>query len=235
VTVTGRAPTIDRATASRGAALDAAALQALPTPNRSAFALGASVPTVIFPSGAQFTRQQDQSGSTRLSFGGGVVRMNSYTLDGVPITDISNRAVASPSIEALGDVKVQVRTYDSDVDRTGGGVFNATVKSGTNTFRGSAFFQFRPSWGAANNYFNQKAFEANGDPRNAKPDTVYALAGGGFGGPIRRDKTFFWVTSEDYHDVSSRSVSTTFPTAASVSRFLRAHERNGVPSRSTTR
>ena len=74
--------------------------------------------------------------------------MNSYTLDGVPITDISNRAVASPSIEALGDVKVQVRTHDSDVDRTGGGVFNATVKSGTNTFRGSAFFQFRPSWGS---------------------------------------------------------------------------------------
>jgi len=125
VSVTGRAPVVDRATAARGAALDTVALQALPTPNRSAFALGASVPTVIFPSTTQFTRQQDQSGSTRLSFGGGVVRMNAYTLDGVPITDISNRAVASPSIEALGDVSVQVRTYDTDVDRTGGGAAGA--------------------------------------------------------------------------------------------------------------
>jgi hypothetical protein len=66
VTVTGRAPAIDHATASHGAALDAVALQALPAVNRGAFTLGASVPTVIFSSGVQFTRQQDQSSSTRL-------------------------------------------------------------------------------------------------------------------------------------------------------------------------
>jgi trimeric autotransporter adhesin len=214
VTVTGRAPAIDRATASQGAALDAVALQALPTVNRGAFALGASVPTVILSSPVQFTRQQDQSSSTRISFGGGPVRMNSYTLDGVPITDISNRAVASPTIEALGDVKVQVRTYDVEVDRTGGGVFNATTKSGTNVFRGTALFQVRPVWGSVNNYFSQRAFETNGNPANAKPDAVYYLGGGGFGGPITKDRTFFWIAGEDYHDVVATTASTTFPTAA---------------------
>ena len=214
VTVTGRAPLIERANASQGTALDSATLQALPTPSRAAFMAGASVPTVVASGSAVFNRQQDQTNSAKLSFGGGPVRTNNYILDGVPITDIANRAVASPSLEAIDDVKVQVRTYDAEMDRTGGGVFNATLRSGTNTFRGSTFFQFRPVVGAANNYFSQKAFETNGDPKNAKPDAVYYLGGGAFGGPIRKNKTFFWVSTEAYHDVLTQSISTTFPTAA---------------------
>ena len=132
----------------------------------------------------------------------------------MPITDINNRAVANPTIEALDDVKVQVHTYDAEMGRTGGGVFNTTLKSGTNNFHGTAFFQTRPVWGAANNYFSQKAFETNGDPKNAKPDTVYYLPGGGFGGPIVKDRTFFWFASENYHDLSTRNISIIFPTAA---------------------
>jgi hypothetical protein len=214
VTVIGQAALIERANASQGTDLDRTALQTLPAPSRSAFLIATSVPTVIYSSDARFTRQQDQSTSARISFGGGPVRSNNYTLDGVSIADISNRAVVIPSIEALDDVKVQVHTYDAEIDRTGGGVFNATLRSGTNAFRGTTFFQFRPVWAAANNYFGQKAFETNGDPKNAKPDSVYYLPGGGFGGPIRKDKTFFWVSSEDYHDVLTRTISTTFPTAA---------------------
>src|ERR1700693_2793108 len=139
---------------------------------------GAAVPTIVASGSAVFNRQQDQTNSAKLSFGGGPVRTNNYILDGVPITDIANRAVASPTLEAIDDVKVQVRTYDAEIDRTGGGIFNATLRSGTNTLRGTTFFQFRPVVGAANNYFSQKAFETNGDSKNAKRDAVYYLAGG---------------------------------------------------------
>ena len=90
---------------------------------------------------------------------------------------------------------------------------DAEVRAPT-TSTAPAFFQTRPVWGAANNYFSQKAFEANGDPKNAKPDTVYYLPGGGFGGPIVKDRTFFWFASENYHDLSTRNISTIFPTAA---------------------
>ena len=54
--------------------------------------------------------------------------------------------------------------------------------------------------------------------KNAKPDTVYYLPGGGFGGPIVKDRTFFWFATEDYHNVSTRNGSLILPTAA---------ERNG--------
>src|ERR1044071_6502929 len=176
ITVTGQSPIIDTSNASQGTVLDTQALQTLPSPGRAAFLIGATVPTVVPSGDAQFNRQQDQTSASLLSLGGGTRRGNNYTLDGVPITDLTNRAVANPTIEALEDVKVQVHTYDAETGRTGGGVFNTTLKSGTNAFRGTAFFQTRPVWAEANNYFNQKAVEqcAAGDAsclsKNAKPD-----------------------------------------------------------------
>ena len=143
VTVTGQSPLIETSNASQGTVLDNAALQTLPSSGRAAFLVGTTVPTVIPSGDAQFNRQQDQSNASLLSLGGGTRRGNNYTLDGVPITDITNRAVANPTIEALDDVKVQVHTYDAEMGRTGGGVFNTTLRSGTNSYRGSAFFQTR--------------------------------------------------------------------------------------------
>src|SRR6267142_4506927 len=194
VTVTGEAPLIDTANASTGTVLDMQALQTLPAPGRNAFMIGTTVPTVIPSGDAQFNRQQDQSNASLLSLGGGTRRGNNYTLDGVPITDLTNRAVANPTIESLDDVKVQVHTYDAEMGRTGGGVFNTTLKSGSNSWRGTAFFQTRPVWGSANNYFSQKALEqcgptdANCVTLNKKQNTSWYTPGAGFGGPIKRNR-----------------------------------------------
>src|SRR5207244_13225130 len=124
---------------------------------RAACLIGVSVPTVSPSGDAQFNRQQDQSNASLLSLGGGTRRGNNYTLDGVPITDITNRAVANPTIEALDDVKVQVHTYDAEMGRTGGGVFNTTLRSGTNNFHGTGFYQTRPISLEKNNFFNEIA------------------------------------------------------------------------------
>src|SRR5215813_7673657 len=186
VTVTGEAPPINTSNASTGTVLDTQALQTLPAPGRNAFMIGTTVPTVVPSGDTQFNRQQDQTNASLLSLGGGTRRGNNYTLDGVPITDLRNRATANPTIESLEDVKVQVHTYDAEMGRTGGGVFNTTLKSGTNNFRGTAFFQTRPVWGAANNYFSEKALEAckPGDATcvnlNKKQDTKWYTPGIGF-------------------------------------------------------
>src|SRR5437868_9699888 len=186
VTVTGEAPLIDTSNASTGTVLDTQALQTLPAPGRNAFMIGTTVPTVIPSGDAQFNRQQDQTNSSLMSLGGGTRRGNNYTLDGVPITDMRNRMSAVPTTEGVEDLKVQVHTYDSEMGRTGGGVFNLTAKSGTNNFHGTGFFQTRPIWGQTNNYFSQKALEncPSGDTscvaKNTKADQVYYLPGGGF-------------------------------------------------------
>jgi hypothetical protein len=221
ITVTGQSPIVETSNASQGTVLDSQALQALPSPGRAAFLIGTSVPTVVPSGDAQFNRQQDQTNASLLSLGGGTRRGNNYTLDGVPVSDLTNRAVANPTIESLEDVKVQVHTYDAEMGRTGGGVFNTTLKSGTNRFRGTAFFQTRPVWGSANNYFSQKAFEqckaddTNCLDLNKKQDTKWYTPGVGFGGPIKKDRTFFWFASEDYHNISTRnSPGIVLPTAA---------------------
>src|SRR5258705_5166991 len=230
VTVTGEAPLIDTANESTGTVLAMQALQTLPAAGRAAFLIGTTVPTVIPSGDAQFNRQQDQTNASLLSLGSGTRRGNNYTLDGVPITDITNRAVANPSIEALADVKGQVHTYDAEMGRTGGGVFNTTLKSGTNKFHGTAFFQTRPVALVKNNYFSDIAFKncAAGDSlcitKNQKPDTSWYVPGGGFGGPIVKDRTFFWFATEDYHNVSTRNGALTLATAA---------ERNGDFSAAT--
>jgi hypothetical protein len=207
VSVTAEVPLIETSNASTGTVLDTLSLQTLPSPGRNAFMIGVSVPTVIPSGDTQFNRQQDQTNASLLSLGGGTRRGNNYTLDGVPITDLRNRATANPSIEALEDVKVQVHTYDAEMGRTGGGVFNTTLKTGSNDFHGTGFFQTRPIWAEKNNFFSQKA----GIP---KPNNPYYLFGGGFGGPIVKNRTFFWFAAEDYHDVQTRSVGVILPTAA---------------------
>jgi hypothetical protein len=116
-----------------------------------------TVPTVNPVGDPQFNRQQDQTNASRISLGGGGVRANNYLVDGVPITELTGRAVLNPSIEAIDEVKVQVHTYDADMGRTGGGVFNTTARSGTNQFHGTGFYQTRPVWGQSENYFNAVA------------------------------------------------------------------------------
>jgi trimeric autotransporter adhesin len=223
VTVIGESPLIDTSNASTGTVLNAEALQTLPSPGRAAFLIGTTVPTVIPSGDTQFNRQQDQTNASLLSLGGGTRRGNNYALDGVPITDLRNRASANPTIEALEDVKVQVHTYDAEMGRTGGGVFNTTLRSGTNDLHGSGFFQTRPIWGQSNNYFGQKAGQA-------KPQSPYYLGGGWVGGRIVSNRTFFLFGTEDYHDVQTRNVSVLMPTAAErLGDFSQTTNANGQP------
>jgi hypothetical protein len=208
VTVTGEAPLMQTSNASTGGIISAKQLETLPSGGRSAFLFAVTMPTVIASGDAQFNRQQDQTNASLLSLGGGTRRGNNYIVDGVPITDLRNRASANPSIEALEDVAVQVHTYDAETGRTGGGIFNSAAKSGTNNFHGSGFYQNRPHWGMANNFFSERAV-----PKVPLPDTYFHLGGGGVGGPILHNRTFFWFTTEGYGSNTTRNGSLRLPTA----------------------
>ena len=216
ITVTGAAPLIDTSNASVASTLDKATLETLPTAGRNAFFLAVTVPNVIPSGDPQFVRQQDQTNSALLSLAGGPRRGNNYTLEGVSITDLRNRAVIIPNIEAVEEVKVQVSTFDAEMGRTGGGVFNTIGKSGTNNWHGSGLYQNRPSGTLGRFYFAEKADVP-------KPESYFHLAGGSFGGPIIHNRTFFWASSEGYQTFSGRNTVLTLPTE---------RERNGDFSQS---
>ena len=207
ITVTADAPLIETSNASHADVLDAKTLETLPSVGRNVFLMAVTVPTVQSSGDAHWNRMQDQTGASTVSMGGGGVRANNYLLDGFPVTDIQNRSSTNPSGEMVEDVRVQVHTYDAEMGRTGGGVFNTTARSGTNAFRGSAFYLSRPSAWVGPNFFN----EIRGLPTN---DSYWRNGGGGIGGPIIRGKTFFWAAAEVYKDAQSQNAGLRFPTAA---------------------
>ncbi len=207
ITVTADAPLIETSNASHAEVLDAKTLETLPSVGRNVFLMAVTVPTVQSSGDTHWNRMQDQSGASTLSVGGGGVRANNYLLDGYPITDLQNRSSTNPSTEMVEDIRIQVHTYDSEMGRTGGGVFNTTARSGSNQFRGSGYYLTRPNALVGGNFFN----EIRGIPTNAQ---FWHNAGGGVGGPIVRGKTFFWAAGEGYRDGQSQNTTLHVPTAA---------------------
>ncbi len=207
ITVTGETPLIETATASISSAIDKAQMDVLPTPGRNVFIFSVGTPNVVHAGDPVFVRMQDQTNASLLSLGGGPLRGNNYTIDGVALTDMRNRATINPSMEALEEMKVQIQTYDAEMGRTSGGVFNSIHRGGSNNWAGSALWQTRPQWGRSPTFFEERAGQ---DPPES-PYTLWAFSGGG---PIIKDKTFFWANTEGYRNTDQRSGVAFFPSRA---------------------
>ena len=215
VEVSASEPLVDNGTSYNGQLIDSQKLQNLPNPGRNPFLFSKLDNNVTAVGDPRFVRFQDQSGSSTISIAGGPMSSNNYSVDGVPITDFSNRAVIIPSIEAVEEVKVQANTYDAEIGRTSGGMFNTTLRSGSSTLHGVLQGETRQTNWGANTFFNNR----NGIPRGAAEFYSYV---GSLSGPIPlpkwlggKDKTFFAITEEGYRQRSPYVNSTSFvvPTA----------------------
>ncbi len=213
INVMGESALVETANASNGQAIDRQKFIDLPNLGRNPFMLSKLSESVVQVGNPKFNRMQDQSGSSAISIAGGPVRGNNYTLDGISITDSTNRAVIIPTLEAVEEMKVQSNTYDSEIGRTGGGTFNTFMRSGTNQVRGSAFGYMRETGWLANNFFSNRA----GTPIISQPFRNY---GGSIGGPIRipriydgKNRSFFWVTGEAYRQTEAAGTRLSVPTA----------------------
>ncbi|WP_031500808.1 TonB-dependent receptor [Bryobacter aggregatus] len=214
VMVTEESPLLETASASQGQVVDRQKLIDLPNLGRNPFMMSRLSPTVAQVGNPAYNRMQDQSGSSQITINGGPVRGNNYLVDGIPITDFANRAVIIPSLEAVEEVKVQYSTYDAEMGRTGGGMFNTLLKSGGNSYHGSLTGYIRNSDWMGNNYFNNRS----GIARPEQPNRTYA---GSFGGKVwipkiydGKNRTFFWLGFEGYRDTQGASLDAYTPTAA---------------------
>ncbi len=202
VQVSADAPLVDASTASISTDLDQRRLEDTPVLGRNPYITARLSGTFVNTGNPQFIRFADQNGTSTTSVAGGPVASNLYLIDGVPTTDTNNRPVVIPTIEAIHDVKVQALTYDAQVGRTGGGVFNTLLRSGTNVLHGSLFGETRQTSWLANDFFSNRF----GTPR---PDSPYYNWGASLGGPVilphlydGRGKTFFWIAAEGYIQTS---------------------------------
>jgi hypothetical protein len=226
VLVTEQVPLVETSDASQGQVLDNQKLSDLPNLGRNPFMMAKLTGTVVEVGPPAYNRMEDQSGSSMISIAGGPVRGNNYLIDGIPITDFNNRAIIVPSLEAVQEVKIQANTYDAEMARTGGGMFNTLMKSGTNDFHGSAYGHLRRTDWDANNFFAN----TGGLPIAEQPNTTW---GASFGGRIwipkvydGKNKTFFYLAVEHYDDRSSDADSFNVPTA--LERVGNFSQSNGI-------
>ena len=209
VAVTAAAPLLETSNASTGAVIDSKELESIPSAGRSVFLMANLQPTVQTTGNAHWNRMQDQIGNSTVAMGGGPVQANNFLIDGFPVTDLQNRASTNPSMEAIQDMKVQVHTYDAETGRTGGGVMNMSAKSGANQFHGGAYLVIRPT-----SMVEQLLIpKVQGLPNQPE---YWRDGGGGAGGPIFKNKTFFWFAGEKYTDNQPQSTTTTVPTIAEL-------------------
>ncbi|MBN9657661.1 MAG: TonB-dependent receptor [Acidobacteria bacterium] len=213
VMVTEEVPLLETASASQGQVVDRQKLTDLPNLGRNPFMMSRLAPTVVQVGNPAYNRMQDQSGSSQISINGGPVRGNNYLIDGVPITDFSNRAIIIPSLEAVSEMKVQYATYDAEMGRTGGGVFNTLLKSGSNQAHGSLMGYMRQTDWLANTFFNNRN-------KIGITDQPFRNYGGSFGAPVfipkvynGKNKSFFWLGFEGYRDTQAASREQYTPTA----------------------
>lgn len=214
VMVTAEVPLIEISNASNGQVISAQQLADLPNLGRNPYLMSKLSNNVVPVGDPRWNRFQDQIGSSAISVGGGPIRGNNYTIDGISITTSQNLPMAIPTIEGVQEMKTQTDTYDATMGRTGGGVFNTTLGSGSNDLHAEVFGYLRKTDWAANTFFNNSA----GLPRTGDD---WKNFGGHAGGPVviprlynGRNKTFFFVAQEAYREHQPFSVQYALPTAA---------------------
>jgi hypothetical protein len=198
VEVTGTEPLIDTATASGGVVITEEQVQNLPNIGRNPFTVSKLENNVTPTADPRMVRLEDQNGTDSQSISGAPIGANTFVVDGIPISTSTGGVTFVPALESVSDVKVQSNTYDAELGRTGGGVFNTSLKSGTETYHGVLYGTTRQNALAANLWWNDHTDVP-------KPDyTTYQYAGG-FGGKVPffdkyryLKKTFFWASEEGY-------------------------------------
>ncbi len=192
VTVTGEAPLIETTSASVSGLVDPKQMKDIPLNARSFIEL------VPLQTGAVFADSGDQSATKgfgkKLSIVGTRYNQNSFLLDGADINDATGSAGSAAGtlagVETVQEFRVITNAYDAEYGRHTGGVISAITKSGTNQFHGSAFEFLR------NSKLDAAKWEDNAFHNGEKAAFKRNQFGGSFGGPIKKDKTFFFGSYE---------------------------------------
>jgi hypothetical protein len=224
VTVESIPEMLNTSSATLGASIPAKLIEALPLPSGDVFGLTYLAPGVSEAAGTGI--QNSYPGGTQFVSNGQRDSTANIRLDGVLITapeqgegDTSGTYYQAIS-EALQETKVENNSVSAEYG--GGTVINEVMKSGTNQFHGSAF------WYTQNSVFNARDFF------NSGPKSSYSQNQGGFtlGGPIRRDKTFFFGDFQGFRNSAPVDIVATVPTSQEVNGdFSQAmtYDANGNP------
>ena len=208
VEIVASAPLVQTSSSDLSTTVEEQQIKTLPLNGRNFVSLTRSVPGIArgIP-GANIDGAGSLAWRASASFSanGQRPRDNNYMLDGVDNNETwLQTVVIFPSVDALDEFKVQTSTYSAEFGRSLGGVVNLQLKSGSNALHGSAFEFLRNDRFDANNFFN------NSNSRQ-KPEFSQHQFGGTMGGPVFRDRTFFFADYQGMRLTSGQTYLSTVP------------------------
>src|SRR5208337_265005 len=195
VVVTESVPLVQTDTSTLGQVIERKQVSELPLNERNFLTFALLVPGGQLP--VQGSMNSTQGGA--ISVNGAREQSNDFLLDGVDNNDLYiNQYSVLPSVDAIQEFKVQSGNYSAEFGRSGGAQVNVVLKSATNQFHGSGFEFVRNRNMDAKNFFDQP---------DCTPDSIVGTCGpiprldrnqfgGTLGGPIQKDKTFFFASYE---------------------------------------
>jgi hypothetical protein len=222
VEVTTEAPVVQLSTSDISAVVNATTVRELPLNGRSWTDLATLQPGVdtiqtqpAFASGAD---RGNRGFGQQLTISGARPQQNNYRLDGISLNDYANGAPGSVlggnlGVDAIQEFSVLTSNYSAEYGKTSGGVVNAITRSGTNSFHGSGYEFIRNSALDAANFFeNQSGLPKAPFKRNQ--------FGGAVGGPIVKNRTFFFVNYEGLRQAKGIAQVDTVPSLDARNGFL---------------
>ncbi|HEY7499546.1 MAG TPA: TonB-dependent receptor [Vicinamibacterales bacterium] len=197
-------PVLQTESTTVGHVMSQKTIESLPLNGRNFQQLTLYVAGAITPNPGGFT-SVGQGAQGRPYVNGNREQGNAFLLDGISVDEtIDNRIGYKPNIDALAEFKIETSNSSAEFGNVTGATVNATLKSGTNEFRGNAFEFFRNDKLDANSWANNR----NGAPKQKLRQNIY---GGTLGGPIVQSKIFFFG---DYQGTRQRTGGGTTRTVA---------------------
>lgn len=200
-------------TASLGAVIDQSFVDALPLNSRDFLQLAFLAPGVFPPvEGSQLS----SNGSYSMEVNGGREESNNFLLDGADNNDpYISGYVVEPPVDSVQEFKMVTSSYDAEYGRSGAGQINIITRRGTNDFHAMAYEYLRNKVLDSRNYFDTAGF--------IKPPLIRNQFGVAAGGPVRRDKTFFFANTDFYRLRAGYSQQAVVPTDAERAGNLSAY------------
>jgi Carboxypeptidase regulatory-like domain len=209
VEVTAAEPLVESQTSSIGQVIEETQVHELPLNGRDFVQLAYLSPGVNqgeIGAVQQGGIPENERGNGSIHVNGLMATNNNFLLNGFDNNEQQiGFEILQPPVEAIDEFKVQTSNFGADIGK-GGAVVNVVIKSGTNNFHGSAFEFLRNSYMDAKNYFD--------DPTAPIPPFKQNQFGGTLGGPILKNKTFFFVDYQGTRVRQSQTFISTVPNAA---------------------
>jgi hypothetical protein len=219
VEVSAEAQTLNTTDASLGSSMDNTLIQALPSEGRNVPDLLSLQPGVLYmgQNSGRASNPSLQNDPRSGAVNGGRSDQGNITVDGLDDNEQVNgfafTGVLRETQDSVEEFRVTTGLADADQGRSSGAQVSMVTKSGTNKFHGAAYEYNRPTLTVANDWFNKASQVGSGEP-NIPPKLIRNNFGGAVGGPIFKDKLFFFGNYEGQRQAENQIVSQIAPTAS---------------------